>query len=183
MPIYGYNQQVSHCSELFTTGTLSWEWWYIQRMAAEVKEGFSEPYAVSKVSSTKPIASKWLCFQYLTEKTTGTIAFSSSVDESLQCKEWLGKSQVQPAGRSPVPVCCSPVVAKESSCRLGTIFILVMVLSCQKATCRGEIILSEFKLKWSMILLFMHSILSLAQEHCSYGSSSDKGTGTLWAIQ
>lgn len=47
--------------------TFSWEWWYIQRRAAEVMVGFSEPYAVSNAFRTKPIAWKWLFFQYLVQ--------------------------------------------------------------------------------------------------------------------
>lgn len=42
----------------------------------------------------------------------------------------------QLAGLSPVSVCCSPAVTKEPSCRLGTIFVFIMVLSCQEAACR-----------------------------------------------
>lgn len=50
-------------------GTFSLEWWYIQRMAAEVKVGFSEQYTVSRAFRTTSTAWKWLFFQYLTRKT------------------------------------------------------------------------------------------------------------------
>lgn len=35
----------------------------------------------------------------------------------------------------PVSVRCSPVVAKEAACRLSGFFVLVVVLSSQKAPC------------------------------------------------
>lgn len=50
-------------------GTFSLEWWYIQRMAAEVKVGFSEPYTVSRAFRTTSTAWKWLFFQYLIRKS------------------------------------------------------------------------------------------------------------------
>lgn len=50
-----------------TSDTWSWEWWYIQRMAADVRVGFCEPYTVSSAFRTLSIAWKWLSFQYLTE--------------------------------------------------------------------------------------------------------------------
>lgn len=49
--------------------TFNLEWWYIQRMAAEVKVGFSEPYTVSSAFRTISTAWKWPFFQYLTRKT------------------------------------------------------------------------------------------------------------------
>lgn len=57
-----------HWSYPWRLGTLSWEWWYIQRIAAEIMLGLFEPYAVSKAFWTKSIAWKWLFFQYLIGK-------------------------------------------------------------------------------------------------------------------
>lgn len=51
---------------------------------------------------------------------------------SLQqlCSLLCGQFQRQTSGLSPVLVCSGPAVTKESSHRLGTIFVFVMVLSC-----------------------------------------------------
>lgn len=50
-------------------------------------------------------------------------------------KNLTGNNLKQLAGVAPVSVRCSPVVTKEPSCRLGTIFVFIMVLSCQEAAC------------------------------------------------
>lgn len=67
----GHRSSLENSFESFprTAGTFSLEWWYIQRMAADVKVGFSEPYAASRAFRTTSTAWNWLCFQYLTRKT------------------------------------------------------------------------------------------------------------------
>lgn len=45
--------------------TWSWEWWYIQRRAAEVMLGALVPYAACSAFSTRAMALKWCSFQKL----------------------------------------------------------------------------------------------------------------------
>lgn len=53
----------------------------------------------------------------------------------------------QSVSRSPVPICCSPVVTKEPSSGLGAIFVLIMILPCEKATWSRAQVMSECKLR------------------------------------
>ena len=88
------------------------------------------------------------------------------VDKAYTCrkkKTQVLKQMELTADFSPVPVCCSPAVAKETSFRLGTIFVLVVVLSSQKATCR-TVVISEFKLK-SVVRMLMNSIWIIFSLH------------------
>lgn len=123
--------------------------------------GFSEPYAVSSDFITRPIAWNWLSFQYLTEaEGNSSLCFAwlelIKVYTCWKKKTQLLKQMELTAHFSPVPVCCSPAVAKETSFRLGTIFVFVVVLSSQKATCR-TIVVSELKLK-SVVWMLMNLI-------------------------
>lgn len=111
--------------------TLRWEWWYIQRMAAAVREGFSDPYAVSNALRTTSMAWKWLCFQYLPQKRAAV--------SSCRCRRAVTKVVQKQAAGLPVPVRCRPAVAKEPPCRLRDVFVLVLVLPRQKTTWREEI--------------------------------------------
>lgn len=84
-----------HCSCSCTLSTLSWEWWYIQRIAADVMVGFSEPYTVSMAFRTTSMAWKWLWFQYLTQKRTVIVtlcALSTDMQKYLLCNKNLKKN-------------------------------------------------------------------------------------------
>lgn len=70
---FNHGQQ---CSSLATTMmtydgnlpkmvTLRWEWWYIQRIAAEVTVVAPAPYAASRALRIRSTPWKWLSFQYL----------------------------------------------------------------------------------------------------------------------
>lgn len=85
----------------------------------------------------------------------------SSKDPICELTEWntLNKKsdrliKKQGACSSPVSVCCGPAVTKEAPCRLGAIFVFIMVLSSQKAACIVEYKLtsskSRFNPAWSV---------------------------------
>lgn len=70
----------------------------------------------------------------------------SSEDPICELTEWNTLNKIKSdkliktwgACSSPVSVCCGPAVTKEAPCRLGAIFVFVVVLSSQKAACIGE---------------------------------------------
>lgn len=86
----------------------------------------------------------------------------SSEDPICELTEWNTLNKIKSdkliktwgACSSPVSVCCGPAVAKETPCRLGGIFVFVVVLSSQKAACIGEYKLtlskSRFKPAWNV---------------------------------